>query len=379
MSFLGTLFKKIENRHLILDITSGTVGGIVISKNESGQINVLKTYREIFPFNKPLGGKSIHTTMLGALNKVMHELSKTSGRVNSVHFIMSSPWITSETKNVLLKFDKPTIVSEHVVKKAIKDEEERFSKTLNLESNRKEKVTIIESKITDIKVNGYSVETVLGETAKELQISFFVSLSTERVTDEIKKEMYRHYRISNIQFHSSAISTLLFLDNLGIKSQDIVFMNIHGEVTELAHVNHGRIVGWGSIPVGTRTLMRKYAERSRVSNHLALSDISLVVTGLLTDTAMDTKKDNLEKVQEDWIKGVKETLMTFIDELAVPQIYYIYADFGMKKAFADILSKKILKDLGYENPGSKIEYIDELDGVDGILKQGVKAISNLIK
>jgi hypothetical protein len=378
MNFWGNFFNKNhkEKRHLVFDVSSGTLAGGIVSSNDKGEIALVKTHREIFPFNKPLSGKSIHVTMLHALDKVIHELSKTSGRVESADFILSSPWLSSESKNITVNFTTPTLITDELIKKIIEEEEKNFSALID--ASKLDKISLLESRVTDIKINGYSVGHAYGQKAKRLDLSIFLSVSTEKVMSEIKRALYKHFHTSKINFHSTAQSLLSYLGNMQGMGNDYVFVNVHGEVTEFIHISHSHIIAWASIPIGTRTLMRKYAEKSKISNHMALSDISLIVNGVLDNANIEPKIETLDKVQEEWVNESRDVISTFISEMNVPEKFYIYADNGMHLAFSKLFSKKVISSLGFNNADDKVICFKELTETDGLLKMGIKSIANLI-
>jgi len=327
MSLFGSLLKNLNTKHLVFDISSGTISGALVEKNQNGEVNIIKYFKEVLPFNKPISGKNIHKSMLDSLDKIIHNLSKISGRAHSAHFVMSSPWITAETKNIQAKFDKPIIITKEIILTAIRNEERKFFELMSTDKD-KEKMTVIESKATDIKINGYSTESVSNQATKSFDVSIFVSLSTERIINEIKRTLYRHYKVSDVSFHSSAFASLYYLSSTGHDTRDLVFINIHGEITELLHVNKGRISGWGNIPIGTRTLIRKYAEKSKINNHMAISDLSMIINNTLNSASKDIRLNLLEEIQSDWTKEVKSILLKFMEEISVPQMFYINADFN---------------------------------------------------
>ncbi len=377
MNLLGNFFNhKKENRHLVFDISSGTVAGALISSDDSGKVTLLKAHREFFPFNRPLSGKSIHSTMIHALDKVLSDLSKSAGKVESADFIFSSPWLSSETKKVIIDFTVPTVVTEGIVKEAIEEEERKFAELID--SAKTEKITLLESKVTDIKVNGYSVNNAYGQKAKKLELSIFISISTEKIIKEVKSALSKHFHVAKINLHSEAQTLQSYLSGMEGIGNNYVFINVHGEVTEFIHVNHDHIVAWATIPIGTRTLMRRYAEKCKISNHMAMSDISLVVNGVLDNVVTESKMDVLGKIQDDWINETKEVISTFTTESSVPEKFHLYADSGMHLAFSKLFSTKVLGTLGFENTDDKVTCFRELTETDGILKMGIKSISHLI-
>ncbi|MDO8575130.1 MAG: hypothetical protein Q7R78_00305, partial [bacterium] len=251
MSFFSFLSHEKEKKVLVFDISSGTVGGAIVVFGENSLPKVIKSKREIIPFNINVYGKKLQSSTVVALKRLCKDLSYHSGKISEVHLVLSSPWVNSETKILSTKSPKSFLVTKSFIDALVDEEEKSFEKKFVTDQNKpelKKDIIQIEKSMTDIRLNGYSVENPINNKANIIEVPIFSSIALKSVIKEFQKTIRDTFLVSNFSVHSMSIVSFLFLRDIFEHNTDFSFINVHGEVTEILAVSKNHLSGLSVIP-----------------------------------------------------------------------------------------------------------------------------------
>jgi cell division ATPase FtsA len=241
--------------------------------------------------------------------------------------------------------------------------EERAKMTANAADD----IRVIEEKVFDVRLNGYSVASWESKHTKELGISFVVSIAGGRMIDrfiEVVEGLV--HRKDHVQFHSS-----LFLQHVGIQkvlpdSSDYALIHIHGELTDVAIIHGHSCSFFGSYPFGIQHIIRTIAQETNTTEDAAESTLNLIVKGDIDPTQAKNESGIIEKMGQAWIAELKKLLTTSPTPEAVPSRVIISArsheDFfvkSLKSAFPQsspelLTIEKILPHVAYETHAEQL-------------------------
>ncbi|MEI6238493.1 MAG: hypothetical protein WCP15_03100 [bacterium] len=355
MSFFGLFLKKENKKSFIFEVASGTVGGAVVSFDNKFTPHIYKTQREIIPFNQSISGAELHSSMLSTLKTVYENLIPFGKDINESHVVLSSPWIISETKILSAKLPRPTVISKNFIDSMIKEEEMRFEKIYEKEGNENYKFDVvqIEKKITDIRLNGYSVVNPYEQKASSVEVPLFSSITSEKIIKELKDAVTKKTSIHKVTMHSSPLVSLFALRDISKGFSDFIYINVYGEMTDIMICTKNHISGISQFPIGTRTVLRKYIESSGKSLHLSMSEISMLIQGALSEEDVE-RSIILKGFNKDWADGVSVAIKTLCEKSAIPPTIYISADSSFEPGFEKILRSEVLDSLSLLEGGINI-------------------------
>ncbi|MDO8575074.1 MAG: hypothetical protein Q7R78_00005, partial [bacterium] len=115
------------------------------------------------------------------------------------------------------------------------------------------------------------------------------------------------------------------------------------------------------IPIGTRTIIRKFSEKNKKSHHLAASEISMYASGALVNTINDSSSEDVQNLHREWSTGVSSSIENISIQPNIPSKICVTADMAMEKAFGNLVRKEVIKTLGISEESTEIFNIGDMN------------------
>ncbi len=317
---------------LILDVQSSVIRSSLLIVGENIP-KVIYTYSvDIRNTDKGDDSVLIKSTLKGISEAVqsslrfVHHQENFSGyphirrKIDTVHYVLSSPWIVSEAKVITKHFDKDTEISQKYVFDLIDEDRKEILKS-------EEALQVIEQKIFDIKLNSYSVSDWQRKSAKNIDISFTISVaSSKMVTFFI--DQFKHIVHSNkIFFHSSLLLQYMSIEKVLEPGQNYCLIHVHGDQTDASLIRRKSCIFFGSYSFGVRNFIEKLSKETGNAYQASDSLLSLYVGNRL-DTALGDKNISaIKKVADEWLGELKKMLLIQKHEIKPPMSVIITASF----------------------------------------------------
>ena len=213
--------------------------------------------------------------------------------VKEAHYVLSSPWIASQARSLSLSFHKDTAITGDKVAGIL--DAERAA----LAPEGSAILEAIEEKIFDVRLNGYSVSAWRGKQARELGISYAVSVCGADTTRRLRRACERAVKPADVHFHSSLLLQYVGLCKAMPARDSYILIHVHGELTDAVVVKDGSCVFFGSYPMGTNTVVRKIAKAAKTDVEIADSLLTLY----LSDKFDREHGKQAEKIMEEMSAG----------------------------------------------------------------------------
>ncbi|OHA43247.1 MAG: hypothetical protein A3G04_01795 [Candidatus Taylorbacteria bacterium RIFCSPLOWO2_12_FULL_44_9] len=299
---------------LIIDVQSSIVRGSLVYESPLTIPSIIYTHNISIPYKSGGGSSYLIKMATRAVEEitqvVMANIQKESNsddlphHVSSVHYVLSSPWVVSQAKTLSMSFEKDTMISRAYITGMIWEERAKMT------ANTSDDIRVIEEKVFDVRLNGYSVTSWESKHTKELCVSFVVSIAGGRMIDrfvEISQSLVR--KKDRVKFHSS-----LFLQHIGIQkiipdSSDYVLVHIHGELTDVAIIRARSCSFFGSYPFGIHSIIRAVALETKTTEDVAESTLNLILDGDI-DSNKSKEFVFVENMKQRWVDEFKKLLKT---------------------------------------------------------------------
>jgi len=298
---------------LIIDLQSSAVRGTLVYCSEKSPY-VLSTHKVLVTQRASETAALIQATLKGvqqvteAAQKEIHtlltlkEYQGLPRKISRIHFVMCAPWIVSQAKTVRKSAEKDFQVTKKYIFALIDKERSGFLPKANFP------VTIVEEKISEVRLNGYAVSDWENKLCKELEISFIVSVAGETMVQSLSAVVAKHVPVRKHCFHSS-----LLLQTIGIHSNfenisSYVLIHIHGNFTDIAVVKELSCAYFGTCELGDNGILDDISKNANLDLRASASAMSLYGTAGLDE--IHAKKD-IKIVEESmlkWVKNVFEML-----------------------------------------------------------------------
>lgn len=364
MFFSGSQGKLV----LIIDVQSSIVRGTLVLTNEGQKVHIISTDKVHIPY-KPDGGSAYLIKMaLEASEEIIgrtrvylnshHTAENVPHSISAVHYVLSSPWIVSQAKTLSVSFKDDMTITQPYITGMIWEERAKMV------SSTTDDVRIIEEKVFDVRLNGYSVASWESKHTRELGVSFIVSLAGGRMIDRFVDTASDLVKSSRVFFHSS-----LFLQHVGIQTvlpsfSTYALIHVHGELTDIAVIKSRSCTFFGSYPFGVHTIIRKLAEGLKTTDASAESTFAMLVKGDLDRANAAREFEVLDDLGSLWVRGLKELLATDTHAETLPG-RIVVSSHSMDDFFKDILhatyTEATIEQLSIDEVSKHVTYDPSVD------------------
>lgn len=309
---------------LIIDVQSSVVRGSLVHKRPAAAIpSVIYTHNVVIPYKSGGGSDYLIKMALRGVQEVVQAIRANlqaeqnaetlPRRISAIHYVLSSPWVVSQAKTISMTFKENIAISRAYITGLIWEERAKMT------AKTGDDIRVIEEKVFDVRLNGYSVASWESKHTKELGVSFVVSIAGGRMIDRfIEAVESLVHRKDHVHFHSS-----LFLQHVGIQkiipdSSDYALIHIHGELTDVAIIHGHSCSFFGSYPFGIQSMLRAIAEESKTTEDAAESILNLITKGDIDVNRAKNEAKAIEHMKQVWIEGLNTLLTTSPTPETVP-------------------------------------------------------------
>lgn len=313
----------------LIDIQSGLVRGSLVAMVPGQQSRII--YTTLHPFVRPaeVNATRMSKLMLHGITQVAELLASegtkraselgiiplgSSAIIDTAHYILSSPWVMSQTKTIKVDYDTPTTVSPKMVDEIVNIKQ---SDQTDFEG------TLIEKTIFDVKLNGYPVTKYEGKAVRRLEVSFAVSVSSQAVMDKISNALHSAMRPKKQKFHSALLLEYVGIRNIFHTYSDYLVIHPHRELTDVVMVKSGVCALITSFPFGVGTVMRKLGKALHVESTTAESALTMHSAGKLSADEERRLDPVIEALGKGWTHDLKTALAQAGETATIPRMVFL--------------------------------------------------------
>ncbi len=299
---------------LIIDIRSDSVGGALIephdAKNQKVCSRVLKFSRRHIDFRVGFNRDRFFADLLAAFKLVLSDLGAAANpRPVSVTVFLSAPFYAAQTRTIKQTRPAPVKVTRCLISDLVAADLKQFQlKTPPLfREILSDAHEIIEQKIMAIKLNRYETHSPFGQTASEIEISHYLSLSSNKVLKRFRELIVAQRPHCPIIFHSFPF-VLYAICRDTFNSGNILLLDLGGEVTEISLMAHNILWETVSFPLGSNFLIRFLAEDFKTVPEEVVSALKIDERGSHNKLTRERMTQALARAGGDWLTHFKAAL-----------------------------------------------------------------------
>lgn len=321
----------------VLIIGSSHVSGAIVEQHGKNKPKILVTHESYFPVKSSTNSKVLTTHMLSAVHLCLSSLHKSHKRnIRTIQVVLASPWFSSFSKTISIKKPEPFLVNQKTVDSLVEEYFDSLSK-----SHADSQNFLVEKNMSHIRLNGYETANPYGHMAETVDISVYASLAPVAVKEQIESEIYTVLHPGMVSFHTFPFVAWNVLNSMFSPKEDIAFIDIGGETTDLLVVRRGAIQKSASLPIGINQLNRKIAAGLDTYPELAHSLISIYAAGIAEDGLATKIKTLATAFSEEWSAHFFQIFDEKSQEYFLPQKAYITSDRHIQTVFSEVIKKQI--------------------------------------
>src|SRR3989344_1180128 len=364
MSFASSIFGRRSTRVLLLDISSASVGGVIVdnSPGEPKQ-NAKVTLREEIALQEDVDYRRFLYSTLGAAERVANKVIKDSGKhVDEIHCVLGSPWFVSHSRVINYTSPKPVKVTSDLLRRLVQNDIERFKneELANNELKLGRKAVTLEVSTTSVRLNGYETKTPFDKEAEEICINIFISLWSEDVMRAFTETLKSAIGHDRVYFHTFPSVALGSISEVTALPEKYLFIDVSGEITDILTIEKNALAEISSFPLGRNFVVRWLTNKTASSPEQALSLLSLYFEGKLNDKTKEKIEGVVEYVKREWISSLLKALEKSSYEYLLPRdVYLIARTADIEHIFAPALRGNELSKFIRSNKPFNVTLVDE--------------------
>lgn len=336
MSFFFPRLKR-EVYSLVFDVGSGSVKGAVVKFTEKPGAEVTFYTEEKISFAKNAEAEKHVESLKKTLSSVVEKiLKKDKIKFESIFYIFSAPWSSSETRLIRIKENKPIRLTEQYLNKLIADQEKIVLK--ETPGSR-----IIEKRVVDLKISGYPVADLNNRQTTEAEVAVFFSSVSETIIKSVEGAVGRHFIPKKTFWHTSSLAIFSTIRDLFPNHQDFVSVSFGDEMTEMSIIKNGIVFGEVSYPFGRNTFVRRLSDKTKTTEAVADSVIKMTSLKHTDDLAALRTNTNISSIASEWYGEFDIAMKHFMEKLYVPHVIFFVSPHDLS---ATLVNK--IKETGFE-------------------------------
>ena len=343
---IGKLFtkngnkKKVKKTGLLVDIGSSSVtAAFVVFENNISTIHSIEiTDIDILSdLTYVRFEKEMQKALATSLNKI---LKTVTSPLDFINVCFASPWFASQVR--VAKLVRPTsfiaskTVLDDMVKRELKAFEEEEIKTKSVSGDA---VRVIESQTIQVSLNGYDVRDPIGMSAKELELTIFLSIASERTLKDIEDAISRVYA-APVMFSSFLSMTYLVARDFFPHQDDYILVDIGGEVTDISLVKKNGLQQSFSFPCGKNFIIRRLSECLKRSIPESETLWTLHFENKTNGKVKEMCEDVLLAAKNEWQTMFQKALFTASKDLYIPSTILLTVDDDVSEWFSDTIKNE---------------------------------------
>ncbi len=313
--------KKRDKDIIIFDIGSESVRGALINQELFG-LPVIKYITKRYNIDSIGEKKDIVKSLEKAIAEISNRqksnsfLKKIFGKQKDFDILcfLSYPWQKSGMISISKEFSKPVKMDKDAVNEIMKKEGGgEISKWRREVSG--DNLVIMNKKVTEILLNGYKVNSLDGQIAKEVKLFMHCSaVDNELIKElEITLSLYRSAK-SNLEFFSYPLASFSVLRDTLFHQKNFIYADITKRSSESMLVKKDNIVKINSALLGYNHLIDKISGKLNIPPYIAQSYLDIFAMGKIEKSLEEKMEEICSEFFEDW----KRILLGSILETNIP-------------------------------------------------------------
>jgi hypothetical protein len=350
---------------LVIDIGSGSAGASLVHTHEHGLPEILASARTSFVVANAPSGEALENALISALRNTLGALSSKTGllkergfsaSVSKALIALSSPWVTTHLKTVIIEREESFKLEESSIEAIIAEEKELFAS--KLKDSFESESEVFESALTNLYVNGYEAKGPPKDKVKKAEISFLLSAAEKDLLWKIENELIKSFGLKRGVAHQSFMYCYFKVLSHSFQSlHSALLINMTSEMTDVLFLRHGNSALSASLPFGPAHIAREVAAKLGIPQEIADSYLSVFATGSFDKVNTDAIDSVLLSVEDKWSKLWRSMGESIPEGGSVPYSIFLIAPSGyeklMKTFLESVLPGKHIVVLGETNAFTK--------------------------
>lgn len=340
--FLGlSKLQKKSDLTLLITLRSKNISFCLFSKNEDKNkivYNFIQSYtsKDDLIKNIDLGTQKIATEAIKDLS-----VAGNTANIKNAVVVLGSDTYDTYIKDLVIEKEQEFILTKDQFNKAL----EKHAEVINAEKSGK---LVLEKDVTNVSINGYSLQNPFGKKVKQLAVSFYASFVDEKDLEDIKQVLKKNIHISDISFKTNTLHKFNLIRNIFLNIPNYVSIDVAETYTNIFIVENNGLIYRKQFDLGYQNFIDEIAERCSVNPKIVESEIKMSILGELKNTCNPEIEKGLVDQKKKWVN-------MFVSEIVdnsginIPSRVFLTTNKKISEVFIQTLSDPETKKLIFRN------------------------------
>ncbi len=302
---------------LLINIGSASVAGAFVSVS-GGRTSISATVATDIAILSNPATDDFGKAMLDALSATLVSLAKyRNSAPDRVVIFFASPWFASQVRIAKMSRPTPFVITKNLMNDMISRELAAFENTELAGRMAADPLRALESKIVQVKLNGYATASPVGVSAHEFEFSIFLSVAPERLLAAVEEIVHRDYH-KPISYGTFLSASFIVARDFFSNQNEYLLVDVGGEITDVTLVRDSAPVQSISFPLGRNYILRKLAAGLGRSIAEAATICTLYAENKVEQGVKDTCTPILKDAKDEWLDAFQKALFAISNELSIP-------------------------------------------------------------
>ncbi len=342
---------------LIFHIGSSSIGAGVARYKKGEVPQVIFTLREEIPYHEKVEPEKFLMDMADTLKKINSRIAKEglthlkftefgSLKIKHVYYIFASPWSVTQTKVATIKKPEGFVLTQEMVDRIVEEQEHIFENETLGRDDVGDRLTSIEKRVIQIKLNGYETAEPFGKRIEHADISLFVSLIPKAVIDKVTDISMTTYHPKDTSVYSFPLAAFSTIRDTFDHLKDFMFIDIGGELSDVSVVKDGLILETASFPLGRHFLVRRISKAFATSAEEAASLVRIYHEGNASADLEERLQPLMAKASQEWIESLNLLLTDLANKMTLPSHLFALINNDFVPFFMKALREEKISEFG---------------------------------
>lgn len=326
----------------VFDISSGSVGGSLVSISSKQVPLILYTTRVPITFQEERTEEGLLFAMLSSLRVSAERLHKhllhTKDHLKQINVVFASPWHLSRTHLIKAREEKPFVVTERYLRDMMRAAKQHSLKGAHATVSDKQLVRLEET-IIQTYLNGYPTSDPYGKRAAKLDAVVYLSFIDHSVRSCVLKELEKFFGNVDIDLHSFLLTAFFAAREVHDSLTDALLIDVSGEVTDISVVRDGTLADSISFPWGYNYVLRELASKLGTIPEEARTMLRLVENTTSEETQIKIEQAKAE-IREIWLEALGKACTEIAEDGRLPNSVLLTTLPDLAPWFSEVLREK---------------------------------------
>lgn len=253
-----------------------------------------------------------------------------SVRIEDVEVVLSAPFYDVYIKDLLIEKETSFVLTKDQFNKAI----QKHSEIINAEKANK---IILEKDVTNVMINGYSLQNPFNKQVKKLDVSFYASFIEKKVIEDIEKSIKKSLNISDIKFKTYTLNKFNAIRNTFLNVANYISIDVGEKYTDVFVVENNALKYRKFFEIGSQQFIADIAEKCSLNPQIVSSEINMSLLGELKQKCNPEIESSLNDQKKKWVNNLISEMIDK-ENISIPPKVFLSADSKISSLFVQTLS-----------------------------------------